>query len=304
MNTNFFNKQEYTEEDINTLISNNVEESLTLEFKRAEAIENKKEISKDVSAMANSAGGILIYGIEEIDNKAGKLSFIDGEKYTIERLDQVISSNITRRIPNLKIHSIRFGDDFKKTVYLLKIPESVLGPHMVNNRYFKRSNSRTNIMEEYEVRNLYFKAQKTILKINTPSFKINDPLSFGEQSLQFVFSITNEGNMIEKDFKLEVKIKKEIYEKLGYFENSFAYKECGIAKYLVETDKEYLRFVVPNTAPIFQNETMKISDVFISKNILKDKENSKEEDDDIIIKLYYTNGIVEEKYSVFKVILI
>jgi predicted HTH transcriptional regulator len=51
------------------LIENEIEESLTLEYKSAEALDRtdfkKKEITKDVSAMANSAGGTIIYGIFE-----------------------------------------------------------------------------------------------------------------------------------------------------------------------------------------------------------------------------------------------
>ena len=48
-----------------------VEEGLTLEYKAAAALEKsdrkKLEVSKDVSAMANSAGGRLMYGVKEYD---------------------------------------------------------------------------------------------------------------------------------------------------------------------------------------------------------------------------------------------
>ncbi len=56
----FFSKEEYTEQDINDLISNKVEESLNLEFKSSDSLgsepSKKKELSKDVSSFANSAG--------------------------------------------------------------------------------------------------------------------------------------------------------------------------------------------------------------------------------------------------------
>src|SRR5687767_12659316 len=47
-----------------------VEESQTLEYKAADAIHDKAEISKDISAMANAAGGTIIYGIAEFADKA------------------------------------------------------------------------------------------------------------------------------------------------------------------------------------------------------------------------------------------
>lgn len=57
-------------EDIEALISSRTEESLNLEYKRAAALDKedkqKNEISKDVSAMANSAGGKILYGVKKI----------------------------------------------------------------------------------------------------------------------------------------------------------------------------------------------------------------------------------------------
>ncbi len=53
----------WTEQRLQNFISSESEESLTLEYKSAEALGKseyqKHEITKDVSAMANSAGGLL-----------------------------------------------------------------------------------------------------------------------------------------------------------------------------------------------------------------------------------------------------
>ena len=88
----FFEKEEYTEDDINRIVSEKWEESLNLEFKSSEELSNtdpkKKEISKDVSAFANSAGGIIIYGIQEENHVAEAVSFVDGNTITKEWLEQ------------------------------------------------------------------------------------------------------------------------------------------------------------------------------------------------------------------------
>ena len=60
----FFSKSSYQPEDINNLIESAAEESIHLDFKASGSLanqnESKKEIAKDVSAFANSDGGIII----------------------------------------------------------------------------------------------------------------------------------------------------------------------------------------------------------------------------------------------------
>ncbi len=63
----------WTEADLTRLISQQEEESLTLEYKRSDSLgredREKNEMAKDVSAHANSDGGVLIYGIEEDNHR-------------------------------------------------------------------------------------------------------------------------------------------------------------------------------------------------------------------------------------------
>ena len=60
---------EWNEAALQQYINDEIEESLTLDYKAADSLDKadkkKTEITKDVSAMANSAGGIIIYGISE-----------------------------------------------------------------------------------------------------------------------------------------------------------------------------------------------------------------------------------------------
>ena len=60
-----------TKRDLDRLIADGVEENISLDYKAADSLQNtdgkKKEIAKDISAMANSAGGVIIYGIKEHD---------------------------------------------------------------------------------------------------------------------------------------------------------------------------------------------------------------------------------------------
>lgn len=94
---------------IKELVDNEVEENLSLEYKAAHALgktdSKKKEITKDVSAMANSAGGTIYYGVKEYtepDKKhlPEKLDPVDRTEINREWLEQVINT-IRPKINNL-----------------------------------------------------------------------------------------------------------------------------------------------------------------------------------------------------------
>ena len=61
--------RDWKEADVLALITNGVKESLELDYKQCASLQKtdgkKKEISKDVSAFANSAGGTIVYGMIE-----------------------------------------------------------------------------------------------------------------------------------------------------------------------------------------------------------------------------------------------
>lgn len=168
----FFRKNEYSTSDIENLIKIKAEGSIHLEFKSSESLgysdSRRAEIAKDVSAFANSDGGVIVYGISEKDHCAESLSFIDGNEFGKEWLEQIINSRIQKRIPDLTITPVRFDNDILKTVYIVKIPQSHLSPHMSSDkRYYRRFNFQSIAMEEYEVRDLFSRRHERRLRSGT-----------------------------------------------------------------------------------------------------------------------------------------
>src|SRR5262245_35130496 len=102
----------WDEAALRNLIDGEREEELTLDYKAADAVSKadrkKLEITKDVSAMANSAGGVVIYGIRERQDRPHlpeNLDPIDRREFSKEWLEHVIS-NIRPRIADLVIHPV------------------------------------------------------------------------------------------------------------------------------------------------------------------------------------------------------
>ncbi len=164
------NLDDFTAETLQYLIENEVEENLHLDYKAGKALKKddkgKNEITKDISAFANSDGGIIIYGIAEENHKPAELAPFDGNDYSKERLDQIIA-NIQPSIKGVTIFPIRLGGDVSQSVYVVKIPRSSNAPHMAtDHRYYKRNNFQSVAMEDYEVRDLFNRADCPELEID------------------------------------------------------------------------------------------------------------------------------------------
>jgi len=154
-----------TIEDLQGFIKNGVQESLHLEYKSSRAISDGKrhEIAKDVSAFANSDGGMLIYGIREINHLPLEIDEgVDHKKFSREWLEQVITSNIHPRIDGLWIIQIPLSD--QASAFTIEIPKSFRGPHQEQHskRYYKRFNFKSEPMEDYEIRDISNRSHTTV----------------------------------------------------------------------------------------------------------------------------------------------
>lgn len=140
-------------EEMDKLIKDGVQEDLHLDYKESPALDKNKrhEIAKDISAFANSDGGILIYGIIEKDNlPIGKDNGVDHTKFSRETFEQIISSNITPRIDSIRIVPIPIST--KTSIYVVEIPKSERAPHQApDKKYYKRFNFQSVGMEDYEI---------------------------------------------------------------------------------------------------------------------------------------------------------
>ena len=149
---------EWAEEDLLDLIRQPVEESLTLDYKRCAALEKtsekRTELTKDVSAFANSAGGTLVYGIIESGQTPTALDAgYDPKVITREWVEQVINA-IQPRIDGVRIKPVDLQRSAPgRVAYVVSVPQSMRTPHQAaDKRYYKRFNFQSVPMEDYEVR--------------------------------------------------------------------------------------------------------------------------------------------------------
>jgi hypothetical protein len=146
-----------TKDDLQRLVDEEILESLTLDYKASPSLakdsRSRDELCKDVTAFANSAGGQIIYGIEEKDRKPVKVD--DGSNLSREWIEQVIDSNVQQRLDGLVITPVPV--DSGRHAYVLTIPQALgRAPHQApDKKYYKRQNFQSVPMEDYEIRDAF-----------------------------------------------------------------------------------------------------------------------------------------------------
>lgn len=151
-------------QDIENLIINQTPESKNLEYKgEMQGSKEKETINKAVCGFANATGGLLIYGLEEDENKNPTLingvslngSSWDDKKRSIL---SILEINIEPRV-DVEIEKIELGDN--KIVILIKVPKSWNAPHCIKKNsgkirsFYIRRDGSTNPMEFEEIKTMF-----------------------------------------------------------------------------------------------------------------------------------------------------
>lgn len=152
----------WNEARLNQMIKDEIEESLNLDYKAAGSLEKsdkkKTEITKDISAMANSAGGVIIYGISEFQQKdrghfPEKIDPVDRKSFPKEWIEQVVG-NIQPRITGIIIHPVPISSHPDHVAYVIEIPRSTTAHQARDQKYYRRFNFESVAMYDYEIRDV------------------------------------------------------------------------------------------------------------------------------------------------------
>jgi len=196
--------EQWTLEKINQLITDQVQENIHLDYKAADSLgrndKKKDEITKDVSAMANSDGGIIIYGIrEDQENKQfpGTIEPINPKEFSKEWLEQVIN-NIQPKIDGIIIYPVSLLDD-NNVIYVVEVPKSNTAHQSNNKRYYKRYNFESEPMEDYEIRDVMSRNQYPKFELSFQIKKLVRYYSSGKEFISLPNSMPQVKDVIKED---------------------------------------------------------------------------------------------------------
>ena len=118
---------------------------------------SRSDFPKDIAAMANSGGGVIVYGISEEQKAATGRGDVGGLDENHERaLRQVAISTISPPVFGLTIDCL--GEQGRRVV-VVEVPASIDGPHLIlRNQFFSapiRNDADTVWMQERQIEAMY-----------------------------------------------------------------------------------------------------------------------------------------------------
>jgi hypothetical protein len=166
--------QEWLEEDLALIVAANEKENVSIDYKSSEALnfddrtartkgaatlgeKHRQELIRDVVAMANAEGGLIIYGIKEETGgyPASVDSGYDSYKTSADRITQILVNNIHPRLQEFSIHPIELkSKGAGLCAFVLSIAKaSSHAPHQADDKlYYKRHEATRMVMDDYEIR--------------------------------------------------------------------------------------------------------------------------------------------------------
>ena len=121
---------------------------LDLTLDRVDENRVRSELSKQVSALANSSGGYLVYGIE--DDESGHSRSLDGRGVSLavkkngtkEWLEDIIEHIVEPPIRKLNVYTVEVSPEYG--VVIVEVPDSEEAPHQATDkRYYARISGKS-----------------------------------------------------------------------------------------------------------------------------------------------------------------
>jgi schlafen family protein len=157
------------------------QESLQLDFKGSALFtpegkltkDGRRAISKALSAFSNSAGGVIVAGVDcransgEEPDVAQSLDPIPNWKVALSAINSAVGDLLQPKNDSLRVEGFPSQSDKTLGYLVIDVPRSERRPHMcqMTGRYFKRSGSATYPMEHHDVEDAFRRVAVPELKL-------------------------------------------------------------------------------------------------------------------------------------------
>lgn len=182
---------EISDGDLQALIANGVAEGRTIDYKRqmpGNSDGDKREFLADASSFANTGGGDLVYGIDEIGGLPTQIAGVQAADLDLEirRLDSILASGLNPRI-RYGIKTVASGSG--GSVVVLRVERSWTGPHRVvfqgHDKFYGRNSAGKYSLDVNELRTAFALSSTTTERIR--SFRIDRIIALSNKETPLPF---------------------------------------------------------------------------------------------------------------------
>jgi phenylpyruvate tautomerase PptA (4-oxalocrotonate tautomerase family) len=160
---------EWEQLDLQELVDNNIPEDLHIEYKASRLLAKTPQSAKDdciqkltkaVSAFNNADGGVIVIGIEEIEEEnknypRGLDEGTDESQFGKTWLVQIINTNISPSIPDIRVKSAKLSGEFEgKVAYVIWVPKGTRAVQAKDLLYYQRIEDQSVPMRDFQIQDV------------------------------------------------------------------------------------------------------------------------------------------------------
>jgi len=192
-----------TLDQVRAIVTDQIPEGVSLEYKSSSILINRdaNAVCKTVSALANSAGGTFIIGVE-MQNLV-PIRIDEGTPGHSKRdwIFQIINGGTFPAVETVEIRDLQIDTG---TIYVIDVAPSPQAPHQSNDhKYYKRRGSHSEVMEHYEIEDIRNRPKRALTPLRAELHTQNILAYLRLENTHEIDAITDLRCEITANFSLE-----------------------------------------------------------------------------------------------------
>lgn len=199
--------------EIQRHLSERTQESQTIEFKAGAALargdKHPSELVKDVSGMANAAGGLVVYGIAEEKDQHGikaaaRLDPVRDDSITADWVTQMLKGKTGPPLQLFDVHEIAVpaAEGGGRVIVVAVKQAATAHQSSFDRKYYQRAGRTTEAMYDFQIRDVMGRRTGPVISISVRRFAITRTADRHQYS--FVTTLSNVGALSLERWIFEV----------------------------------------------------------------------------------------------------